>query len=121
MYDACREALEATIAAIRPGARSQDIQAACQTVIDRRGYEPNFRKRVGYSIGVGFAPGWGEGHIMDLKHHDTRELQPGMAFQCRAGMRRNGEYGVGVSETIAVTETGAEVLTRFSRELFERG
>jgi Xaa-Pro dipeptidase len=121
MYDACREALEATLAAIRPGARSQDVQAACQTVIDRHGYEPNFRKRVGYSIGVGFAPGWGEGHIMDLKYHDTRELQPGMAFHVVPAMRRNGEYGVGVSETVAVTETGAEVLTSFSRELFERG
>ena len=65
--------------------------------------------------------GWGEGHIMDLKYHDTRELQPGMAFHVVPAMRRNGEYGVGVSETVAVTETGAEVLTSFSRELFERG
>jgi Xaa-Pro dipeptidase len=121
MYDACREALDATIAAIRPGARSEDVQAACQAVIDRRGYEPNFRKRVGYSIGVGFAPGWGEGHIMDLKHHDTRELRPGMVFHCVPAMRQNREYGVGVSETVAVTATGAEVLTDFPRDLFERG
>jgi len=121
MYDACREALEATLAAIRPGVRSQDVQAACQEVIDRRGYEPNFRKRVGYSIGVGFAPGWGEGHIMDLKHHDSRALRPGMVFHVVPAMRQNGEYGVGVSETVAVTGQGAEVLTSFSRELFVRG
>jgi Xaa-Pro dipeptidase len=120
MYDACREALEATLAAIRPGARSQDVQAACQAVIDRHGYEPNFRKRVGYSIGVGFAPGWGEGHIMDLKHHDTRELRPGMVFHVVPAMRQNEEYGVGVSETVAVTEKGAEVLTSFPRDLFAR-
>ena len=121
MYDACREALEATLAVIRPGVRSQDVQAACQTVIDRRGYEPNFRKRVGYSIGVGFAPGWGEGHVMDLKHHDTRELRPGMVFHVVPALRQHGEYGVGVSETVAVTATGAEVLTNFSRELAVRG
>jgi Xaa-Pro dipeptidase len=118
MYDACREALEASLAAIRPGACSQDVQAACQAVIDRHGYEPYFRKRVGYSLGVGFAPGWGEGHIMDLKSHDPRELRPGMVFHVVPAMRRQGEYGVGVSETVAVTETGAEILTQFSRELF---
>jgi Xaa-Pro dipeptidase len=121
MYDACREALDATVGAIRPGARSQDVQAACQAVIDRHGFEPNFRKRVGYSIGVGFAPGWGEGHIMDLKHHDTRELRAGMVFHVVPAMRQNGEYGVGVSETVAVTNKGAETLTSFSRDLFERG
>jgi Xaa-Pro aminopeptidase len=69
--------LEATIAAIRPGVRSQDVQAACQAVIDRRGYEPTFGNGWANSIGVGFAPGWGDGHIMDLKHHDGRELRPG--------------------------------------------
>ncbi len=121
MYDACAESLEATLAAIRPGARSEDVQAACQAVIDRNGYEPNFRKRVGYSIGVGFAPGWGEGHIMDLKHHDTRELRAGMVFHVVPALRKHREFGVGVSETVAVTDTGAEVITNFSRELFVRG
>ena len=121
MYDACREALEATLGAIRPGARSQDVQAACQAVIDRRGYEANFRKRVGYSIGVGFAPGWGEGHVMDLKHQDARELRPGMVFHVVPALRQNREYGVGLSETVAVTNTGAEVLTSFPRELSVRG
>ncbi|MBI4279999.1 MAG: aminopeptidase P family protein [Armatimonadetes bacterium] len=120
-YDACREALEATIAAIRPGARSMDVQAACQAVIDRRGYEPNFRKRVGYSVGVGIAPDWSEGYIMDLKHHDERELRAGMVFHVVPALRQHREFAVGVSETVAVTEKGAEVLTRFPRDLFVRG
>jgi Xaa-Pro dipeptidase len=118
MHDACREALEAAIGAIRPGARSQDVQAACQAVVDARGYEPNFRKRVGYALGVGFPPTWGEGHIMDLKHHDTRELRPGMLFHIVPAMRQHREYGVGISETVVVTDRGAEVITNFSRELF---
>jgi Xaa-Pro dipeptidase len=121
MYDACVEALEATIGAIRPGVRSEEVQAACQKVIDRRGYEPNFRKRIGYSLGVGFAPGWGEGHIMDLKHHDSRELRPGMVFHVVPALRQNREYGVGLSETVTVTETGVEVITNFPRELFISG
>jgi Xaa-Pro dipeptidase len=121
MYDACVEALGATLGAIRPGARSEEVQAACQEVIDRRGYEPNFRKRIGYSLGIGFAPGWGEGHIMDLKHHDSRELRPGMVFHVVPALRQNGEYGVGLSETVTVTEKGVEVITNFPRELFIGG
>jgi Xaa-Pro dipeptidase len=120
MYDACVEALEATMAAIKPGVRSEEVQAACQAVIDKRGYEPNFRKRVGYSVGVGFAPGWGEGHIMDIKHHDKRELKPGMVFHVVPALRKDWEFGVGVSETVAITDSGIEVLTNFSRDLFVR-
>jgi len=121
MYDCCAEALEATLHAIRPGARSEEVQAACQDVIDRWGYEPNFRKRVGYSLGVGFAPGWGEGGIMDIKHHDARELRPGMVFHVVPALREHGKFGVGLSETVAVTDTGVEVLTHFPRELFVSG
>jgi len=121
MYDACVEALEATLGAIRPGARSEEVQGACQNVIDRRGYESNFRKRVGYSLGIGFAPGWGEGHIMDIKHHDSRELRPGMVFHIVPALRQNREYGVGLSETVSVAETGVEVITNFPRELFISG
>jgi Xaa-Pro dipeptidase len=121
MYDCCLEALEATLGAIHPGARSEEVQAACQGVIDRWGYEPNFRKRIGYSVGVGYAPGWGEGHIMDLKHHDSRELRPGMVFHIVPALRQYGEYGVGLSETVTVTESGVEVITNFPRELFISG
>jgi Xaa-Pro dipeptidase len=121
MYDACVEALEATMAAIKPGVRSEEVQAACQTVIDRRGYEPNFRKRIGYGVGVGFAPGWGEGHIMDIKHHDDRELKSGMVFHLVPALRQSWEFGVGLSETVAVTDSGVEVLTNYSRDLFVRG
>jgi Xaa-Pro aminopeptidase len=55
---------------------------------------------------------------MALKSHDACELRPGMVFHVVPAMRRQGEYGVGVSETAAVTETGVDILTQFSRELF---
>ena len=121
MYEACKESMEAAIEAIKPGARSRDVQEACQKVIDARGFEAHFRKRVGYGLGVGYPPTWGEGHIIDLKHHDERELRAGMVFHLVPALRENGEYGVGTSETVAVTESGHEVITDFSRELFIRG
>ena len=40
-----------------------------------------------------------------------------MTFHLPIAMRRPGEFCVGLSETIAVTETGCEVLTEKTRDL----
>src|SRR5262249_34562191 len=47
MYDACSRALDAAIAAIRPGVTSGSVHDACQRVIDEAGFTANFRKRLG--------------------------------------------------------------------------
>ena len=120
MHATCIEALEGTIAAIRPGVTSAEVQGVAQGIIDRAGYGPHFRKRIGYSVGGGFPPTWGEGHIMDIKHNDDRPLRPGMVFHIPPALREHRQFCMGVSETVVVTEQGAEVLTSFSRELFVR-
>jgi Xaa-Pro dipeptidase len=117
MYDACSRALDAAIAAIRPGVSAGSVHDACQRVIDEAGFEPNFRKRLGYSVGVGFAPDWGEGHILHLSKGDATPLEPGMVFHMPPALREYSVVGVGCSETVAVTDGGAEVITNFPREL----
>jgi Xaa-Pro aminopeptidase len=117
MYDACNEGLDRAIAVMKPGVRGRDVHQACQQVIDDAGFERNFRKRLGYSVGVAFAPDWGEGHIFQLSRREERELRPGMAFHLPPALREYDVLGVGVSETVLVTETGAEVITSFPRDL----
>lgn len=120
MYDACERALDAAIAAMRPGVTSGAVHDACQRVIDEAGFEPNFRKRLGYSIGVGFAPGWGEGAFLELNRGDATVLEPGMVFHLPPALRVQDVAGVGCSETVVVREDGAELLTDFPRELVVR-
>ena len=79
-----------------------------------------FRKRTGYSIGIGFAPDWGEGHILSLKTPDPTPLEPGMVFHISPALLVPAECGVGFSETVLVTDTGVEVLTSFPRQLVVR-
>lgn len=117
MYDACSRALDAAIAAIRPGAIAGDVHAACQHVIDEAGFEANFRKRLGYSVGVGFAPDWGEGHFLHLSKDDPTVLEAGMVFHMPPALREYGVVGVGCSETVAVVPDGVDVITNFPREL----
>jgi Xaa-Pro dipeptidase len=116
MYDACRAALEAAIAAARPGAASGDVHDACQKVIDNSGYRDLFKKRLGYSVGVGFRS-WSEGHIMELRPRDERPLREGMVFHMPPALRRAFVRGVGISETVVVTATDAEPLGRFPRDI----
>ena len=120
MADACREGLEAAIAAIRPGATSGEVDRACAGAIERAGYAENFRKRTGYSVGVGFPPSWGEGQIVSLQRDDPTVLEPGMVFNIPPARRDYGRVGVGISETVAVTPGGCEVITKFERRLFVR-
>jgi Xaa-Pro dipeptidase len=116
----CIESLNAAIDAIKPGVTSGQVDEACRGVIERAGLYEYFRKRTGYSIGIAFAPDWGEGHMMDLKKDDPRVLQPGMVFHMPPALRDFGNFGVGFSETVLVTDNGCEVLTSLPRELFTR-
>jgi Xaa-Pro aminopeptidase len=65
-------------------------------------------------------PGEAFGHPFEHDAYDRR-LAAVQARMVGRGVEQTRAYGVGVSETVAVTDTGAEVLTNFSRALFVRG
>jgi Xaa-Pro dipeptidase len=117
MEKTCQDGLLAALAAIRPGAACEAPHVACQQVIDRAGYTDNFRKRAGYSIGIAFAPDWGEGGILSLYTGVTTELRPGMTFHIPVALRVYGQFTVGVSETVVVTETGCRALSAIDRPI----
>ncbi|MFO1149927.1 MAG: Xaa-Pro peptidase family protein [Alsobacter sp.] len=117
MDKVCQEALQAALDAIRPGVACEAAHVACQAVIDRAGYTENFRKRTGYSVGISFAPDWGEGGILSLYTGVKTEFQPGMTFHIPPALRIYGQFTVGVSETVVVTETGCRALGTVPRAL----
>ena len=117
MEKVCQEALQAALDAIVPGAPCEAPHLACQAVIDRAGYTDNFKKRTGYSVGISFAPDWGEGSILSLYTGVTTPLRPGMTFHIPPALRIYGEFTVGVSETVVVTETGYRALGNIARPL----
>ncbi|MET4483607.1 Xaa-Pro peptidase family protein [Bradyrhizobium sp. F1.13.3] len=115
--DASEAALDAAIAAIRPGSTSGDVDAACRSAVARAGLSHAFVHRTGYSVGVGICPGWGEGAIMDLKEGDSRVLEPGMVFHIVPVLFPEPSASVGASALVVVTETGAEIISDYSRQL----
>lgn len=110
-------ALDALLDAIKPGVTSGDIDRAGRRIVEKAGLGKYWLHRTGYSIGIGFPPGWGEGHIIDLKPNDPRPLQAGMTFHTVPMIGIPGVGSIGFSETWAVTKTGVEVLTKTPRKL----
>jgi Xaa-Pro dipeptidase len=119
MEKVCQEALQAALDALRPGEPCEASHIACQAVIDRAGFTDAFKKRTGYSVGISFAPDWGEGSILSLYSGVKTELQPGMSFHIPPALRIYGEFTVGVSETVVITETGYRVLGTLERPLLQ--
>jgi Xaa-Pro dipeptidase len=117
MMDCSLQALDAALAAIRPGAACSAPHEAAQRIIDDAGYTAAFRKRIGYSMGVAFAPDWGEGGILSLFTGVSRVIEPGMVFHLPATLRSYGHWTVGASETVIVTDDGAEPLSVLPRTL----
>ena len=117
MMDCCLEGLDAALGALRPGATCEDVHLACQRVVDRDGFTDAYRKRTGYSVGISFAPDWGEGNVLSLFNGVTTEIVPGMCFHLPPALRRYGEFTVGVSEVAIVTETGNRTLSTIQRDL----
>lgn len=111
------EGLDAALGTVRPGVTAAAVAQAFSEVIGAAGYSK--ASRLGYSIGIGFPPDWGE-RTVSLRSDDHTPLVENMTFHVIAGMWISGS-GFEVSETIRVTDTGAELLTDIPRELIVLG
>lgn len=114
------EAVKATTTTIidnaRPGRIGHDIAVEAgraHAAIDDLAFFPG---AYGYTIGVGYPPTWAD-TIGFIHVGSDLVLQPGMTFHLPIGIRVPGRYGISLSESILITETGCDVLTGMPREL----
>ena len=111
--NATNEALEAGIAASKPGNTANDVAQNFWNVLDK--YNIKKESRTGYSIGIGYPPDWGE-HTINISKEDMTILKPNVCYHMIAVMQF-GDWGVEASESIRITEDGNELLCNFSRDL----
>ncbi len=108
-------ALETALDTMRPGVTAHEVASAYQRVIQQAGYEKS--SRLGYSIGIGYPPDWGE-RTVSIRPNDETVLETGMCFHIIAGQWEDG-FGFENSEPVVVTESGIELLANFPRGLYE--
>ncbi|MGA8553292.1 MAG: Xaa-Pro peptidase family protein, partial [Candidatus Acidiferrales bacterium] len=113
LYQVVLEAKEAATAAIRPGIKAREVDAAARRVLERQKLNRYFTHSTGHGLGI-------EIHEMPRlgKHEDTL-LQEGMALTVEPGVYIQGLGGIRIEDEVLVTAKGAEVLTSASREFLE--
>ena len=105
-HEAVWQATEAGFAAARPGATTEDVWRAMMTVMETAGSLGNNVGRMGHGLGLQLTeppsnmPG------------DTTVIEPGMVLTLEPGMEFAPARMIVHEENIAITEDGAEWLTR---------
>ncbi|MRH44298.1 M24 family metallopeptidase [Aquibacillus halophilus] len=107
------EGLNEVLDAIKPGMTCGDVEAVWRKSIKRHGIEKE--ARLGYSVGLNYPPDWGE-HTASVRMGDPTVLQPNMTFHLIPGLWFDN-YGIEISESIRITETGCKTFTNYPREL----
>ena len=89
---------------IKPGTTCGDVHKLIQdNLVEGLGLDMIVSRndsRVGYSIGIAYAPDWGEGQIISFYKNDPRPLQAGMTFHLIVMVRIPGLGPVPSSDTI---------------------
>jgi len=110
---AVEEGLLAVLDVLKPGLTGAQAHAAWQGVLDQYGLKKE--SRIGYSIGIGFPPDWGE-HTISLRPGEEDPIEPDTTIHIMLGMWMDG-WGMELSETVRLTSRGVECLTNFPRGL----
>src|SRR5262244_1730076 len=116
-FDQFREALEAGIAAVKPGATAADVARAENDVFRKFGLGDYVTSRYTRVRGHGL------GLFCDSKPHILEDvdtpLEPGMALIIHPNTYHPEVGYLVLGDAVVVTDRGAEVLCRTPRELFE--
>jgi Xaa-Pro aminopeptidase len=110
IYRVVLSAQEQGIAAIRPGAVAQDVDAVARGVIEQAGFGRYFGHGLGHGLGL-------EVHEAPrLAAHNTVVLKPGMVVTVEPGIYMPGWGGVRIEDDVLVTRSGCEVLTSVPKQ-----
>lgn len=113
MGSVCRRSFDAVLKALRPGRLAREVYAAWQSVVDAAGLSHYRRHHCGYIVGIGVPPSWtGGSSVTGLRHDSDLPIEVGMSFHILSWLMGTGRGDYFLSNTVLLTASGAEVLTR---------
>ncbi|WP_176086454.1 Xaa-Pro peptidase family protein [Martelella sp. HB161492] len=105
------KAVQAALAAARPGARAMDVDAAARGVITEAGYGDYFVHRTGHGLGI-------DGHEKPyITATNETVLLEGNVFSIEPGIYLPGKFGVRLEEIVVLRRDGPEILSKLPRDL----
>ena len=105
------QAQEAAFNTFKAGAKCSDIDKATIKVFKKAGLMPLVKHHTGHGLGLqGHEPPW-----LDIGNDDP--LRAGMVVSCEPGIYETGFAGFRHSDTVLITDDGAEIITYYPRTL----
>lgn len=117
LAEAVADGINSVLDVVRAGVPTRELAQTWNWTLAKYGLEKP--SRIGYSIGLGYPPDWGE-RTASIRTEDETILEENMTFHLIGGMWMDG-YGYELSESIRVTATGVETFTSFPRQLLHKG
>ncbi len=115
VHEVVRSANERAVRAVRPGMSGRDADGVARGYIEDRGFGELFGHSLGHGIGL-------EVHEAPrLAKTAEGPLVEGAVVTVEPGIYRPGWGGVRIEDDVHLGAGGAQVLTRFTRELIEIG
>jgi Xaa-Pro aminopeptidase len=110
-YEVCAQAQRDALAAVRPGARGDDVDAVSRAPIEAAGWAEKYGHGLGHGVGLLVH----EAPVLRPESKDV--LEPGNVVTVEPGIYLVGEGGVRIEDLVVVTDDGCEILTGFTKEL----
>lgn len=103
-------AVEAALAAARPGAKASAVDDAARGVIAQAGYGEFFLHRTGHGLGLDIhEPPY-------ITATSDTVLEEGMVFSIEPGIYLAGRFGIRLEEVVIVRSDGPEILSELPRD-----
>ena len=105
VWDATRAAQHAAFEAMRPGARTGDVDKAARSALGEAGFDDGYghlSHRLGHGIGV---------EIHEPPYLDGGSdvvMEPGMCFTNEPGIYQPGKFGLRIEDICFITESGVD-------------
>ncbi|HZC75599.1 MAG TPA: M24 family metallopeptidase [Gaiellaceae bacterium] len=119
----CKEALDAAVAAIRPGIDGREVFNLTCDIFEAAGEPTQRTKKPGETLSDGFFHSLGHGVGLEVHENpgmgrnSKRPLVMGDVVTVEPGLYRAGYGGVRLEDIVLVTEDGAEVITEYPYDL----
>jgi len=109
------DAVQAALAASRPGAPVSAIDGAARDTIIAGGYGPRFLHRTGHGLGIDIhEPPY-------ITATGTTQLRAGNVFSIEPGIYLDGNFGVRLEDIVILRDDGPEVLSGLPRDIVVSG
>lgn len=116
-FDLSAAAGEAMRQAARPGATIGEVDHAGRSLVEAEVPAEYWPNRGGYSMGIAYPPGLGEGDVLDIRAGDEKPIEVGMVFHILPTLRVPGLAAVGCTDTFAVEEHETRFLSTLPRRV----